>query len=209
MQSKIMQTGIEGLEKISKIVFATSNENKVKEIKEKLEEQKVNIQLILPNLPFDPEENGKNFYENALIKAKAAAKLMNMPALADDSGLCVDALNGAPGIHSARYAQTPMARIDRVLENLREVSENERTAHFICSMVLVDEKGEVLFSTEGRVDGLIIKELKGKNGFGYDPIFYISNLHKTMAEMTLEEKNSYSHRSIAVTKFVEWLSIKK
>jgi XTP/dITP diphosphohydrolase len=191
--------------KLNKFVLATGNQDKVKEIQAKLREQDINIEIIQVKQPFEVEENGKTFSENAYIKAYEAAKIMNLPALADDSGLCIDALNGEPGIFSSRYADTTQKRIEKVLDNLKNVPLQKRTAHFICAMVLVTPDGDVLFSGEGKCDGIIIDELKGKQGFGYDPIFYIPALNKTMAELSMDEKNKLSHRSAALSKFVLWL----
>lgn len=190
---------------MQKLVLATGNLNKVKEVQAKLLAEGIEIEIIQVKQPFDPEENGKTFSENAYIKAYEAAKIMNMPALADDSGLCIDALDGAPGLYSARYAETSEKRIERVLNELKNVPLPQRKAHFTCALSLVKPNGDIIFSCEGICEGLITIEQKGKQGFGYDPVFYIPELNKTMAELTMDEKNKLSHRSNALSKFFEWL----
>ena len=162
-----------------------------------------NIEFILPPDGFDPDERGKSFAENALIKAKAAWELSHDWSLADDSGLCIDALDGKPGIYSARYAETPQKRIERVLKELDGV-EN-RKAHFICHMTLINPKGEVALSCEGICRGTIINEAKGVNGFGYDPIFMPEGYDKTIAELPEDEKNRISHRFKALTEVINFL----
>ena len=193
-----------GNNKMIKIIIATSNPHKLEEI------NKINTN---PNIVFDvvkgefnPDENGKNFNENAQIKAKEAAKIMKTYCLADDSGLCIDALEGAPGIHSARYANTQEEKIEKVLEQLKCVPYDYRTAHFICSMVLVDAQGNNVHSEEGRVYGYIDDKAKGTNGFGYDPIFFVPEYNKTMAELPEEVKNKISHRAKALNPMIDWIS---
>jgi XTP/dITP diphosphohydrolase len=202
-----MEDVTEDLEKIKsmfQLVIATGNKNKVIEIKSLLD--KSNVQIVEIQGEFDPEETGNTFEENAYIKAYEAAKMMNLPALADDSGLVVDALNGMPGIYSARYAENTELRIQRVLNELKDFEPNKRTARFVCSMVIVNPAGEVLFSGTGTCEGLIIGQKIGLNGFGYDPIFFIPELNKTMAELSLEEKNIYSHRGKALKSVINWLN---
>lgn len=185
-----------------KIVFATGNAHKLKEIKEIAGE--TDIEFILPAEGFNPVENGKTFEENSLIKAKEAARVSKMPALADDSGLCVEALNGAPGIHSARYAETPQARIDKLLKAV-EPYEN-RKATFVCAMTLVDADGKLLHSTTGICEGKIARMQSGHGGFGYDPIFIVEGTNKTMAQLSDTEKNEISHRGRALRKMLELLT---
>lgn len=187
-----------------KIVLATSNPNKVKEINEILGSGK--IEFILPPEGFDPIENGKTFEENAFIKALAANKLTGMPTLADDSGLCVDALNGEPGIHSARYAGTQVEKIEKLLHALKDVPTENRGAKFVCAMILLDSNGNVLFSDRGECHGKMASSQKGTNGFGYDPIFIPDNSSITMAEMAEAAKNEISHRGKAMKKFIDWLN---
>ena len=184
-----------------KIVFATGNMHKLKEINEIAKGS--NIEFILPPAGFAPIETGKTFEENSLIKAREAAKLSNSISLADDSGLCVEALNGEPGIYSARYAETPQARIDKLLNNLAD--EGNRKAKFVCAMTLVDEFGQILDKEIGECYGQIAKTQSGHNGFGYDPIFIPNGYEITVAEMSEELKNTISHRSIALNKILEYI----
>ena len=158
----------------------------------------------LVNEDFDPVENGSTFRENAYIKAYEAAKITGQLALADDTGLCIDVLGGAPGIYSARYAPTQKEKIEKILRELS--GESNRNAHFECSMILVNPEGKVLFSSVGRIDGCITNEPLGSNGFGYDPIFFVPQLNKTMAEMPPEEKNLLSHRAKALIPMLEWIN---
>ena len=183
------------------IVLASSNKNKVKEINAIV--SSFNIEFILPPEDFDPIEDGKTFEENSMIKANAAWNLSKSWTLADDSGLCIDALDGAPGIHSARYAQTPQGRIDRVLSEMQGI-EN-RSARFKCCMTLLNPKGELAFSCTETCEGNITYSQRGSNGFGYDPIFNIKNSTKTMAELSEEEKNDISHRGKALRKVLEFI----
>lgn len=184
-----------------KIVLASSNKHKVQEINDIV--NNTGLEFILPPQGFDPIENGKTFEENSYIKAKEAWKLTKTWVLADDSGLCIDALDGKPGIYSARYAQTPELRIARVLKEMQGVTN--RDAHFTCAMTLINPKGEIQFKYEGRCEGSITTEARGKNGFGYDPIFLIKNDTRTMAELSEEEKNEISHRSVALRQVLEYI----
>ncbi len=186
-----------------KIILATSNPHKLEEINAINKNPEIVFDVVKGD--FDPVEDGKNFKENAFIKAKEATKIMKTYCLADDSGLCVDVLEGRPGIHSARYAQTQKEKIEKLLKEMKDVSYDWRGAYFICSMVLVDSDGNLLHSQEGRVHGFIDDSPKGTNGFGYDPIFFIPSKNKTMAELTEEEKNSISHRSNALRPMLKWI----
>lgn len=183
-----------------KITFATGNAHKLQEINEIA--AGTNIEFVLPPEGFAPVEDGKTFEDNSLIKAQEAARLSGMMSLADDSGLCVEALNGAPGIHSARYAETAQGRIDKLLDAIKYA--DNRKAKFVCAMTLVDAEGKVLFQTRGECHGEIAKEQSGVNGFGYDPVFLIGE--KTMAEMLEEEKNEISHRGRALREVLEFLT---
>lgn len=190
-----------------KIVFATGNAHKLKEIQEIAKD--TGIEFILPGDGFNPIENGETFEENSLIKAKEAARVSGKISLADDSGLCVDALNGAPGIHSARYAETPQERIDKLLNAIN--GKTIRNAKFVCAMTLVDKNGNILFQTRGECFGKIAEKQSGINGFGYDPIFLTkdTDYKLTMAEMSEEAKNQISHRGRAlrnVLKFLETIT---
>ncbi len=192
-----------------KIVFATSNPHKLKELKEIAEAFGAeNIEFVLPPKGFDPDENGKTFEENSLIKAKEANRLTGLPALADDSGLCAECLNGEPGIYSARYADTPQARIDKLLKNV-EPFEN-RKAKVVCAMTLVGENGHVLFADRGECPGSISKIQAGDGGFGYDPVFLVDGKNGlTMAELSDSEKNEVSHRGNALRKVLSFLKNNK
>ena len=189
-----------------KIVLASSNKHKVQEINDIVNTLGLQLEFILPPDDFDPIENGKTFEENSYIKAFEAWKLVKTWVLADDSGLCIDALNGKPGIFSARYAETPALRIERVLKELKGITN--RNAHFTCAMTLINPNGDTEFKYQGICEGTIIEEPRGINGFGYDPIFLVKNDTRTMAELSEEEKNKVSHRSIALTKVLEYLKNK-
>jgi len=192
------------VENILKITLATSNPHKVEEIN--LIAKKHDIEFILPDGDFDPVEDGNNFIQNAYCKAKCAAKRAKTAlCLADDSGLCIEALNGEPGIYSARYELTPEKRIEKVLAKMKDVKE--RSAHFSCAMVLVNKKEEIVFKTEQKCFGSILEAPIGQNGFGYDPIFFVSDVKKGMAQLTPEEKALVSHRSKALNEVLKYLSL--
>ena len=192
-----------------KIVFATSNPHKLKEINEITASYGLkDVEFILPPQGFDPVEDGKTFEENSLIKAREASKLAGMPALADDSGLCVECLNGAPGIYSARYAPTPQERIDKLLDAVAPY-EN-RKAKFVCAMTLTNSDGSVLFADRGECFGEIAHKQAGSGGFGYDPVFLVDGKNGlTMAEISEEEKNEVSHRGRALRKVLDFLASQK
>jgi len=190
-----------------KIVLATSNPHKVEEINAITKD--LGIEFVLPEGDFDPIEDGDTFEANALIKAQEANKLTNMPTLADDSGLCVDFLDGEPGIHSARYADSPKARIEKLLNALNGVPLKNRGAKFVCAMTLLDKNGEILLSTRGECHGKIGFEAKGASGFGYDPIFIIDGGDLTMAELSEEDKNKISHRALALKNVTNFLQTSK
>jgi len=189
------------------VVIATQNEKKKKEIAEILK----NIPGILlrgvEDFPFLPEveEDGNSFRENAIKKAATLARACNTWAMADDSGLEIDALNGRPGIYSCRYAgpnATDEKNIEKVLSELRGVPKERRTARFICSIALASPY-ELFFVVEGRCEGFVIEEPRGKGGFGYDPIFYVPDYNHTFAELNPLTKNSISHRAKALDQFKE------
>lgn len=190
-----------------KIVLATSNPHKVEEINAIT--RGLGVEFLLPPNGFDPIEDGETFEANALIKAKEANRLTGMPSLADDSGLCVEALGGEPGIHSARYAETPKARIEKLLKALDAVPFEKRGAKFVCAMVLVGKDGEVLLSTRGECHGKIGFDTKGVNGFGYDPIFVVDGGDLTMSEYSEDEKNKISHRALAINNVTAFLQTSK
>lgn len=184
-----------------KIVFATSNPHKLHELNEICADS--DIEFVLPSEGFAPIENGSTFEENSLIKAKEAFRVSKTYSLADDSGLCVEALDGAPGLYSARYAGTQDEKIEKLLGELKGF-ENRR-AKFVCCVTLLDDKGEMIFQTVGECHGSIVKERKGINGFGYDPIFKADNYDCTIAELSEEEKNKISHRGKALKNFLEFM----
>jgi len=183
-----------------KFLIATGNTNKIAEIREILTPLK--IQTITPaDLDFEltePIEDGTTFLENAMIKAKSYAEQTKMPVIAEDSGLCVDALGGRPGIHSARYANTNNSKV-QIAELLKELNGiKNRAAHFNCTLVALWPNREKIVAN-GKVFGEISHTPRGENGFGYDPIFKIGD--KTLAEMPSEEKNKISHRRLALEDF--------
>ena len=192
-----------------KIIIATANSNKIREIQNKFKDIDEIEFSSLKDLPEIPEiiENGLTFEENSLIKARTVCSLTGMAAMADDSGLAVDALNGEPGIYSARYAgenATDEDRNRKLLENLKGIPDEKRTARFVCAISIVLPDGRE-FVTEGKCEGIIISGPRGEGGFGYDPIFYLPDLKKSMAEMSMDEKNKTSHRSAALEKAHEIL----
>lgn len=193
--------------KLEEIVFASHNEGKIKEIKKLLAPYGIKVKSALDmNLP-DVEETGKTFEENSLLKSRTIAKLVNMPCLADDSGLCVDALNGAPGVYSARYA--PNRDFDKGMEKLlaeMEKSPNKsRNAHFSCVISLAWPDGQYKVFA-GHVDGKIAFHKMGAGGFGYDPLFVPEGFTSSFAQMSQEEKNKISHRGRAVEKLKDFLN---
>ena len=157
------------------------------------------------NYESEIEETGVTFKENALIKARTIAKQYNVMTIADDSGLSIDALEGRPGVYSAIYAGEPKddeANIDKVLLEMKDVPDSERLAKFICVLAIVDEAGKEYF-VRGECEGVVLPERRGTNGFGYDPIFYVPGVGKTMAELSKAEKNAISHRRKAVDQLAE------
>jgi len=187
---------------MEKIVFATANEGKVKEIKEILKDFPIEVVSMKEmGITADIEENGTTFEENSLIKARALAKLTGLPALADDSGLEVDYLNGEPGIYSARYLGRDTDydyKNNYIINKLSDAQDKERSARFVCVISLVLPDGRE-FVERGVVEGLIGYEQRGENGFGYDPIFYLPEYGKTSAELSPDEKNKISHRGKALS----------
>lgn len=184
-----------------KIVLATGNPHKLQEINEITKDS--GIEFILPDGDFNPIENGQTFEQNSLIKAQEASRISNMISLADDSGLCVEALNGEPGIHSARYDTTPQRRIDKLLKKLADT--DNRKAKFVCVMTLTDKDGNVLNQEIGECHGQIATEQYGSNGFGYDPVFLVDGYDITMAQMSEDLKNTISHRANALSKMVKYI----
>lgn len=196
------------MDKQSQIVLATANRHKREELFSVLGDMSVDW-LTLDSFPeIDHiEETGKTLEDNSRIKARTVHKITGLPSLADDTGLEVDALEGAPGVNSARYAGENVSFVENVrklLQELNGIPKKQRTAQFRSVMTFVWEDGEL--STEGMIQGLITDENRGTGGFGYDPVFYIPSMQKTFAEMTLEEKNKISHRGLAIQKMRHFLS---
>ncbi|MBE5965724.1 MAG: XTP/dITP diphosphatase [Lachnospiraceae bacterium] len=191
-----------------KIIFATTNEGKMDEIREILKDMDIEL-LSLKDAGLDPDivENGKTFEENAIIKAKAVMEMTGKMVLADDSGLEVDYLNKAPGIYSARFlgVDTPYSiKNHYILDQLRNVKGKDRSARFVCVIALALPKGEII-TRSGVVEGVIADKISGANGFGYDPIFYLPEYQCTTAELSPEHKNKISHRGIALSAMKEVL----
>ncbi len=191
---------------MKKIVLATANTHKVIEFQRILNELVSDLELV-PAGDFlgvpEVAETGATFAENALIKARAINDFTKLPALADDSGLVVDALNGAPGIFSARYAgltATDAENVEKLLIEIKDISPDLLFARFECAIALVDSKQNLELVVEGQMPGQVIKEVRGANGFGYDPVFVPQGLAKTSAELSDQEKDQISHRGIALRK---------
>ena len=188
------------------LVLATNNAHKEDEWKSMLHGIPFEIKSLIAYPKVIPaEENGDTFLANAILKARAVAEQTGEYSLADDSGLAVDALNGRPGIYSSRYAPSDPERIVRILTELKDIPEPQRTARFVCAVAIVSPQGQ-LWTTEGVSEGVIIHQPRGTQGFGYDPIFLYPDAGKTFAEMNQDEKNKYSHRGFAAIKTVELLS---
>ena len=193
---------------MKEIIIATNNQNKVKEMKEKLSKIGINaISQSEAGIDIEVDETGETFRENAEIKATAIYDMLNKPVIADDSGLCIDYLNGAPGVHSHRFAgenATSKDRINIVLEKLKHVPDEKRTARFECAICYIDDKGEKHFF-EDKAEGVIGYEPIGSNGFGFDPIFHYEGDKRSFAEYSPEEKNAVSHRGKAVAQFINYI----
>ncbi len=188
---------------MKQIVIASNNAGKLAEFREMLNGYTVLSPKEL-DLDFDVDETGETFFDNALLKARALYELCGLPALADDSGLCVDALGGAPGVYSARYSGgTDRDNIDKLLRELK--GNPNRAAHFVSCIVYYD--GERTLDAVGETHGQITKEPQGDGGFGYDPIFYSDDLKKTFGVASSEEKNKVSHRARALKIMAELLGL--
>ena len=190
-----------------KVVLASKNPHKLVEINKITE--KFGIELVLQSelgIDIDVEENGTTFEENSYIKAEAVMKASGLPALADDSGIAVDALNGEPGIYSARYgfddSLDDHGRMMLLLKNTEHVPDGQRQAKFVCVITMVTPEGQTI-QARGEVHGQLTREPRGENGFGYDPIFYYPPAGCTTAELPPEEKNAISHRANALKLFYE------
>lgn len=188
-----------------KVVLASKNQHKLVEISKITE--KFGFELVLQSqlgVDIDVEETGSTFEENSYIKAKTVMEATGLPALADDSGIAVDALNGEPGIYSARYGFDPTlddwGRLQLLLKNAKDIPDGQRQAQFVCVITMVTPEGQTI-QARGEIHGQLTREPRGENGFGYDPIFYYPPMGKTTAEMTAEEKNQVSHRANALNVF--------
>lgn len=193
---------------MKRIIFATSNEGKMKEIRLIMADSGYEVvSLKEAGISADIEENGTTFEENAVIKASAIAKLTGEPAMADDSGLEVDYMDKAPGIYSARFLGEDTSydiKNNYILEQLKDVPKEKRTARFVCAIALVDAGGRTV-TKRATIEGYIGYESRGENGFGYDPIFMVPEYDKTTAELSIEEKNKISHRAKALRAMKEEL----
>ncbi len=185
-----------------KFVLASKNDHKLAEMRRILGD--LGVEVVLESdvgVDIDVEETGETFEENSLLKAKAVMEATGLPAIADDSGLCVTALSGGPGVYSARYGGEGLSDADRyrlVLEGLK--GQIDRSAKFVSVVTACFPGGNVLVA-RGECPGVIAYAPQGENGFGYDPVFFVPGLRKTFAQMTAEEKNSISHRGVALEKF--------
>lgn len=192
-----------------KVVLASKNPHKLVELDAIL--NKLGIELVLQStlgVDIDVEETGTTFEENSFLKAQAVMRATGLPALADDSGIAVDALNGAPGVYSARYGfddtLDDVGRMNLLLKNMEQVPDGQRQAKFVCVITLVMPDGSSV-QARGEVHGQLTREPRGENGFGYDPIFYYPPAGMTTAQLPREEKNRISHRAVALKSMYEKL----
>ena len=190
-----------------KVVLASKNKHKLVEISKITE--KFGIELVLQSelgVDIDVEETGTTFEENSFLKAEAVMKATGLPALADDSGIAVDALNGEPGVYSARYgfddSLDDWGRVYLLLKNTEHVPDDKRQAQFVCVITMVTPEGQTI-QARGEVHGFLTRDPRGENGFGYDPIFYYPPLGMTTAELSPEQKNEISHRANALKLFYD------
>lgn len=197
---------------MKKIIFGTGNAHKLEELREITRIYTGHndlIEFVTPEPPFDTVENGATFEENSLIKAQAVKLKNGYFVLADDSGLCVEALDGRPGLYSARYAPSQDEKIQKLLAEMKD--KQKRRAKFICAMTLLDDRGEVIFKTTGECHGKIAHERAGTNGFGFDPVFVPDEGQnfeeiKTLAQMPSDLKNQISHRANALKKVIDFIN---
>lgn len=193
---------------LMKLLIATTNQGKVREIKKLTSDLKIEIvhlgDPILPDMP-EAVEDGRTFAENALIKAMHYGALSGLPTVAEDAGLEIPSLDNWPGVHSARVADSDDERVALALGKMKEIKGEDRIGRFVSVVAFYNPNDQTSEFFEGIVEGEILEEPRGENGFGYDPIFYYPELGKTFAELTSDEKNSVSHRGQSFRKFVEWL----
>ncbi len=186
-----------------KVILASKNPHKLTELSAILSQHGFEIALESEyGLDIDVDETGTTFEENSLLKAEAVMKASGLPVLADDSGLMVDALDGAPGVYSARYGHKSSdgERTEFLLENMKDVPDGKRTAKFVCVITCLWPDGRKIVA-RGECPGVITREVHGENGFGYDPVFYLPELGMTYAELPSEQKNAISHRARALQEF--------
>ena len=186
-----------------KVILASKNPHKLTELSAILSQHGFEIALESEyGLDIDVDETGATFEENSLLKAEAVMKASGLPVLADDSGLMVDALDGAPGVYSARYGHKSSdgERTEFLLENMKDVPDDKRTAKFVCVITCLWPDGRKIVA-RGECPGVITREVHGENGFGYDPVFYLPELGMTYAELPSEQKNAISHRARALQDF--------
>ncbi len=204
------------------VVIATRNRGKVKEFADMFGQHGIKVRSLADYSELPPiVEDGATFADNAKIKARIIAAHLHIPVLADDSGLCVEALGGAPGVYSARYAGEHASDADnnaKLLRELTAIGGSDKQPHggegprllspaaFVCALALVDPVANEVMVTEGSCDGFIIDHLRGEHGFGYDPLFYLPDFGKTMAELPVEVKNTISHRAKALQQFFSLLT---
>lgn len=192
-----------------KLLLASTNPHKLQEIKPLFADNEIQL-ISLADMNTIPHivEDGLTFEANAAIKARICFEAYNIPVIADDSGLEVNALSGAPGVYSARYAgenSDYQANNLLLLKNMLDIKPDERQARFVCTVCYKDANTELFFT--GTTDGIILNELRGAAGFGYDPLFYVPDLGKTFAQLSMEEKNILSHRGKAIAKFINYFKI--
>lgn len=194
---------------ITSLLIATKNKGKVSEFRELIDDSRLALQdLSIEESAPEVVEDGASFLENACKKASEYAVHFRTWALADDSGLAVDALEGDPGIHSARWAQMhnagkgDAANNKLLLEQMDDVPDARRSARFMCALALADEKGRIVLTCQDGVEGHLLREARGANGFGYDPLFYVESHGKTTAELSSDEKHAISHRGKAMRTMV-------
>ncbi|QAS54014.1 XTP/dITP diphosphatase [Halobacillus litoralis] len=193
---------------MKELLVATKNEGKIGEFRDMFSKYNISVKSLLDlDESIDIEETGTTFEENAVIKAQTMMEQLNIPVVADDSGLEVDALNGAPGVYSARYAgieKDDNENLQKLLNNLEGIPESQRDARFVCA-VAVARPGAATIVKRGTCEGSIANEPQGSHGFGYDPVFIPKGASRTMAEHTSDEKNKISHRHHAIKQIEEWL----
>ena len=191
-----------------RILLATTNEGKIIELRRLLDEQGIDLVGLDVSASTEEIETGETFAENALLKARHYYQASGLPTIADDSGLEVEALDGAPGVRSARWAgptASDAERVVKLLDILKDVPQADRAARFVCAAAVVWDGGERVFEDEAR--GIVLDAPRGSNGFGYDPIFYYEPLGKTFAELTGSEKAEVSHRGRAFGQLTRWLNM--